>query len=54
MYKSYLFVISYFLITFFAFSLNAQKLSLNYELNVFNNSLKIFENKNYQIALNEF
>ena len=54
MYKSYLFVFSYFLITFFTFSLNAQKPSLNYEVNAFNNSLKIFENKNYQIALNEF
>lgn len=52
--KPYLILISYLLIFFFTFDLNAQKLNLDYEVNLFNNSKSIFQNKNYEIALNEF
>ena len=54
MYKPYLILISYLLIFFLSFDLNAQKLNLDYEVNLFNNSKSIFKNKNYEIALNEF
>jgi len=54
MFKTYLIVLNYFLILFLTFNLNAQKLNLDYEVNLFNNSKNVFENKNYKIALNEF